>query len=78
MICPLSKSRLFSQILDMLAYASVHSSYPPSVPGIYFLALPNVLTAGALYGFGGHLLGQLLFADRARFGHHVCHDIASF
>jgi hypothetical protein len=60
----------------MLPYAPLHSSYPLSVPGIYFLALPNVLTASALYGFGGHLLGQLLFADRARFGHHVCHEVA--
>jgi hypothetical protein len=39
--------------------------------------LPNMFTAGALYGFSGYLLGQLLSADRARFGHHVRHDLVS-
>lgn len=38
--------------------------------------MPYVLTAGALNGFSGHLFGQLPFADGARFGHHVRHDLA--
>lgn len=49
---------------------------PPWVRRPSVLALPNMFSAGALYGFGGFLLGQLLFADRARFRHHVCHDVA--
>ena len=45
-----------------------------SSPG---LSLPNMVTAAAGYGFGWVLLGQLLFADRARFSHHVRHGLYS-
>jgi hypothetical protein len=37
------------------------------------LTLPNMLTAPAAYGFSRQLLGQLFFADGARFSHHVRH-----
>lgn len=33
-----------------------------------------MLAAGAVHGFGGRLLGQLLLANRARFCHHVDHN----
>ena len=39
------------------------------------LSLPNMVTAAARYGFGWMLLGQLLFADGARFSHHVRHGL---
>ena len=39
------------------------------------LSLPNMMTAPARYGFGRLLLGQLLFADGARFSHHVRHGL---
>jgi hypothetical protein len=41
------------------------------------LSLPNMVTAAARYGFGWMLLGQLLFADGARFSHHVRHGLYS-
>lgn len=37
------------------------------------LALPNMFATGALYGIGRPRFGQLLLADRTRFGHHVRH-----
>jgi hypothetical protein len=39
------------------------------------LSLPNMVTAAARYGFGRLLLGQLLFADWARFSHYVDHGL---
>jgi hypothetical protein len=36
-----------------------------------------MVTAAARYGFGWMLLGQLLFADGARFSHHVRHGLYS-
>jgi hypothetical protein len=41
------------------------------------LSLPHVFTAHAPHRIGRHFLSQLLRADRARFGHYVCHDRAS-
>ena len=41
------------------------------------LPLPNMFAAGAVYGFGWSLFDQLPFADWARFGHYVCHNLAS-
>ena len=45
--------------------------------GVYSprLSLPNMLSAAARYGFGRLMLGQLLFADGARFSHHVRHGL---
>jgi hypothetical protein len=37
----------------------------------------TMVTAAARYGFGWMLLGQLLFADGARFSHHVRHGLYS-
>lgn len=36
-----------------------------------------MVTAAARYGFGWMLLGQLLFADGARFSYHVRHGLYS-
>jgi len=44
---------------------------PPTV-----LSLPNMLTAVAWHSFRRFLLSQLLFADRAWFGHRVSHSLA--
>jgi hypothetical protein len=41
------------------------------------LALPNMFTAGARHRVGRPLLGELLFADWARFGHHIGHNLGS-
>jgi hypothetical protein len=41
------------------------------------LALPNMFTAGTGHSIGGPSFGQLPFADRARFGHYVRHDLGS-
>ena len=41
------------------------------------LSLPDMVTAGARHGFGRFLLDQLLFADGARFNHHVRHSLYS-
>ena len=50
--------------------------FPVRRPGR--LSLPNMFAAGARYGFGRLLLGQLLFADGARFSHHVHHGVNSW
>ena len=44
---------------------------------VFVLPLPNMFAAGAVYGFGWSLFDQLPFADWARFGHYVCHNLAS-
>jgi hypothetical protein len=41
----------------------------------WVLARPRMLTALAVHRIGRLVLGQLPFADRARFGHQVCHDL---
>ena len=50
--------------------------WPFSNPKMPPLSLPHMMTAPARYGFGRLLLGQLLFADGARFSHHVRHGLA--
>ncbi len=42
---------------------------------LHALSLPDVVTAAARDGFSRLLLGQLLFADGARFSHHVHHGL---
>ncbi len=42
------------------------------------LALPDMFAAGALHAIGRPSFGQLLFANRARFGHHISHGLNSF
>jgi len=41
------------------------------------LALPNMFPAGAGNGISRLSLGELLFADRARLGHYVGHNLGS-
>jgi hypothetical protein len=41
------------------------------------LALPNMVAAGAGHRIGWPLFGELLFTDRARFCHHVGHNLGS-
>src|SRR6516165_4294197 len=41
------------------------------------LPLPNMLSTGAVHGIGRQLFCELPFANWARLGHHVCHNLAS-
>ncbi len=45
-------------------------------PGVV-LARPNIFSAGAVHRLGRLLLGELLSADWAGFGHYVGHDFTS-
>ena len=42
------------------------------------LARPNIFPAGAVHSISRFLLGELLFADWAGFGHYADHDLASY
>lgn len=50
---------------------------PARVAHARMLALPNMMTARARYRIRRPFFGQLLFADWARFGHHVGHNLGS-
>ena len=67
---------------SLTSVGGVHSSESSDNPNLAWcpvrlLPLPNMLSARAQYSFGGHLFGQLLFANRARLRHYVCHKLAS-